>query len=412
MDNYGFKNIAGYEEVKEELIRILKWYKEKNKIIDNNIDLPKGIIFYGDTGCGKSTLMKEFAEMLNYPIFYLEGKKENLIEEFNNVFISAKEEENAVVVIDDLDLLVGGNYNLQRLLMQELDSIVNNNKGKIIVLASANDVDFDAILFRNGRFDRFFEIGTPKNTDIHKILNYYINKFNISLEENDLEYLSNVLTGCSGVDIKCIIEDSYLVTNGNVTAEDIENSWYMIYYKKRFNNKEKDLNGYNYEMVAIHEAGHVLLSYKNRDLINFYRATIQKNSDAFGGCKTYPVLNTKYSLETIIAKIEIGIAGYLAQKIICNYRDSGAVTDLSDAKYSASVLINELGYKGLKYITNIDEDSDYIPNEKIINKLLRKKEKEVTKYIIKNKQKLLLIVESLINQGSINKKELFDIMNN
>ena len=410
MDNYGFKNIAGYEDVKEELVRILKWYKEEDKTIVNNIDLPKGIIFYGDSGCGKTTLMFEFAEMFNYPIFCIEGKSENLIEEFNNVFSTVKEEKNAVVVINDLDLLVGDNYIVQRLLMQELDSI--NNKTKIIVLATLNDIDFDAILFRNGRFNRFFEIGTPKNTDIRKILNYYINKFNINLEENDLEYLTNVLTGCSGVDIKCIIEDAYLITNGNVTAEDIENSWYMIYYKKRFNNQEKDLNGYNYEMVAIHEAGHVLLSYKNKDLINFYRATIQKNNDALGGCKTYPVLNTKYSLETIIAKIEISIAGYLAQKTICNYRDSGAITDLSDAKYYASTLINDLGYKGLKYITNIDEDSDYTPNEKIINKLLRKKEKEVTKYIIKNKHKLLLIAEALINHGSINKKELFDIMNN
>ncbi len=411
MDNYGFKNIAGYEDVKEELVRILKWYKVEDKTIVNNIDLPKGIVFYGDSGCGKTTLMFEFAEMFNYPIFCIEGKMENLIEEFNNVFSAVKEEKNAVVVINDLDLLVCDNYYIQRLLMQELDSIINK-KTKIIVLATLNDVDFDAILFRNGRFDRFFEIGTPKNTDIRKIINYYINKFNINLEENDLEYLTNVLTGCSGVDIKCIVEDAYLITSGNVTAEDIENSWYMIYYKKRFNNQEKDLNGYNYEMVAIHEAGHVLLSYKNRDLINFYRATIQRNNDALGGCKTYPVLNTKYSLETIIAKIEIGIAGYLAQKIICNYRDSGAITDLSDAKYYASTLINDLGYKGLKYITNIDEDSDYTPNEKIINKLLRKKEKEVTKYIIKNKHKLLLIAEALINHGSINKKELFDIMNN
>lgn len=284
MDNYGFKNIAGYDDVKEELVRILKWYKEEDKDIVNNIDLPKSIIFYGDSGCGKTTLMFEFAEMFNYPIFYLECKKENFIEEFNHVFSTVKEEKNAVVVINDLDLLVGDNYIVQRLLIQELDSI-NNNKTKIIVLATLNDIDFDAILFRNGRFDRFFEIGTPKNTDIRKILNYYINKFNINLEENDLEYLTNVLTGCSGVDIKCIIEDAYLITNGNVTAEDIENSWYMIYYKKRFNNQEKDLNGYNYEMVAIHEAGHVLLSYKNRGLINFYRATIQKNSDAFGHVK-------------------------------------------------------------------------------------------------------------------------------
>ena len=411
MDNYGFKNIIGYDDVKEELIRILKWYKEKDKTINKNVDLPKNIVFYGDSGCGKTTLMHEFAEMFNYPIFYLKGNCENLIEELNNVFLLAKKEENAVIVINDIDLLFYKNYNCQRLLMQELDNVANN-KGNIIVLVSANDIDLDTIPFRTGRFDRFFEISTPKNTDISKIINHYINKLNINLEENDLEYLSSVLVGCSGLEIKCIIDDAYLITDGNVTVEDIENSWYMIDNKKRFDNKEKDLNGYNYETVALHEAGHVLLTYKNRDLINFYRATIQTSSEAFGGCKTYPVLNTRYSLETYIANIEIGIAGYLAQKIIYNYRDSGAVSDILKSKHYASVLINELGYKGLKYITNVDEDSDYIPNEKIINKLLRKKEKEVTKYIIKNKNKLLLITKVLINNGSINKKELLDIMIN
>lgn len=410
MEKYCFNNIVGYDDVKDELIRILNWYSDDS--INKDVDLPSGIVFYGDSGCGKTTLMNEFAEMFDYPIFHINNNGENLVEELNNVFSTVKKEKNVVIVINDLDLLVCDNYYIQRLLIQKLDEIASKNKErKIIVLATTNDVDFDVILFRNGRFNRFFEIGMPKSEDIINIVKYYANKLNIRLDDNGFEYLSNVLTGCSGVDIKCIIEDAYLITNGKVTVEDIENSWYMIYYKKRFNNNEKDLNGYNYEMVALHEAGHVLLSYRNKDLINFYRATIQKNSDALGGCKTYPVPNTKYSLETIIAKIEIAIAGYLAQSIVCNYIDSGAAMDLSDAKYYASLLINELGYKGLKYISNVDEKSDYTPNEIIIKKLLKIKEKEVTRYIKKNKHKLVLIKDLLIKQGSINKKELLDIMN-
>lgn len=377
MDNYGFKNISGYEEVKEELIRILKWYKEKDKIIDKHVDLPKGIIFYGDSGCGKTTLMQEYAEMFNYPIFYLKGRNENLIKEINDVFSVAREEDNAVILIDDLDLLFYDNNNIIRLLIQELDEISNNNsKGNIIVLATAKEINEDSFLFRNGRFDRSFELSMPETIDIKKIIDFYLKKINIVLDENELEYLTNILMGCSGVDIKCIIEDAYLSANGKPTLDDIENSWYLIYYKKRFNNQNLDFNEYDYQMVAVHEAGHILLTYKNKSLINFYRATIQNSSDALGGCKIYPISNKKYCLETILADIEIDIAGYLAQSIICNSIDAGASSDLSDAKYSASLLINELGYKGIKYITNVDKESNILPNEKLINKLLRKKKEK------------------------------------
>jgi len=230
VDNYGFRNIVGYDDIKEELVRILYWYKQRNKIIDKDINLPKGIVFCGASGCGKTSLMQDYAAMFNYPIFNLRGKNINIIEEISNIFVFAKKEENAVIIINDLDLLLYDNSNVLRLLIQELDDINNNNCiGNIIVLASANEIDEDSFLFRNGRFDRVFKLGFPKRLDIGRIINFYLNRFEITLEENALEYLTNILSGCSGADIKCIIEDAYLSSTGKVSLEDIENSWYLIY---------------------------------------------------------------------------------------------------------------------------------------------------------------------------------------
>ena len=56
-----FEKIAGYEVVKEELIRIRDWFLNKDILNNENIRLPKGILFHGTPGNGKTLFINEYA---------------------------------------------------------------------------------------------------------------------------------------------------------------------------------------------------------------------------------------------------------------------------------------------------------------------------------------------------------------
>ena len=167
----------------------------------------------------------------------------------------------------------------------------------------------------------------------------------------------------------------------------------------------------------MHEAGHALLAYKHRKYFSFYRATIQMNIRIGGLCKLFEGEEYNSSLEKEIAVIEIKLAGYLANKIIYNYMDSGSSNDLQEAVFLERRLINSLGYKGINrtlrrfepHVRNETAQSCY-KNERICRRELKKAEKRVVKYIKDNKKMLFAIASKLEAKGSITRKEFNEIV--
>lgn len=160
MSELEFKNVYGYEEVKKELNLIKTWYEDETILNNPKIALPKGILFYGTPGNGKTLFVREFLNNFNVPKYIVEGRNENTSMEIKRMFEKAKKEKFAIVVIDELELLVEENSKEQRILQQELDGVVQ--KGTILVLATANNIrKVGDPLLRPGRFDKKIEISKP-----------------------------------------------------------------------------------------------------------------------------------------------------------------------------------------------------------------------------------------------------------
>ena len=155
-----FEKIAGYEVVKEELIRIRDWFLNKDILNNENIRLPKGILFHGTPGNGKTLFIKEYANSFNVPIINIEGNNENTAKEIHDSFTKSKEYDLSIILIDEIDNLIGSNENNERALKAELDG-VNSNK-KVLVLATTNSIfKLSEPLLRSGRFDRVIAISRP-----------------------------------------------------------------------------------------------------------------------------------------------------------------------------------------------------------------------------------------------------------
>ena len=99
MEKLFLENVFGYEDIKKELKLIRDWYLE-NKI--ERRKLPRGILFYGEPGVGKTHLVREYSKEFNCPIFVIDGDNTNLLNEITETYDKARKEKLAVVVIDEL----------------------------------------------------------------------------------------------------------------------------------------------------------------------------------------------------------------------------------------------------------------------------------------------------------------------
>lgn len=97
------KNIYGYSQIKEELFLIQNWYFNSNNLGDKKKLLPKGLLFFGDPGEGKTLIVREYSKSFNYPIFIIEGNNDNVENEVISKYDLARKENNAIIIIDELD---------------------------------------------------------------------------------------------------------------------------------------------------------------------------------------------------------------------------------------------------------------------------------------------------------------------
>lgn len=416
-----FEKIYGYQKVKEEVERVIDWFVNRDKYKDLNVTIPKGFIFYGFPGCGKTLFLKGIKEKYQSHVVVLDGGDNSddfdssfdVVKEIDKVFDQASKMDYGIILIDELDLLLDGRKHYIRELQTHMDGIESYDN--VMVIAASNSIsDFYDSLLRPGRFDRKIKVERPNKKDRHEILRNTFKVKNINISEEDINYLADILDTLTCAEIVAIINDAVLRNFGkNITTELIEESYHNYYYGSHLY-EEEDIK--EKKFVALHEAGHALLVNKHRNYFNFYKATIKRNGDSRGMCKVYEVDENDQSLLKYVANNEIKLAGYIANKIIYNHMESGASEDLKDAIYNERVLVNSMGYKGIKYTlrqyvegTRNETDSNCHRNELVTAREIRKLERSVTKYIKSNKELLMELANKLEENGTLSRKEFEEI---
>lgn len=395
-------NIYGYDEVKSELILIRSWFNNKDSL-NNKVLLPKGILFYGIPGCGKTLILREYANSFNAKIFVIEGNGDDVIEDITSKFSEARKEKFSIVLIDEIDLLIDKNAMIERAIQAEMDGI--NNNGSILVLATTNNIkNINRALLRSGRFDRKIEITSP-NMKSRKVL---IEKFIKELDGND-EYVNydqiSQLSHCTCADLKAIVNDSYLRCNGKFTTEEIENSYQRIVNDYYFDNSI-ELKDYR---VAVHEAGHAVVAMLSKNW-KFYCAKFTNN----GGTTEVSALDEELD---IIAKreerIRIAMAGYVSETVLLGHKDIGSYSDYDKAfdlctRFVERVCINGLDGFIRPYNDNSNRYESFIKrykNEKKVSKLLKKYERQTFKIVKANRSLIKEFADKMYANGKVYYKD-------
>lgn len=273
-----FKDVAGMDEVKQELIEIVDFLKNPKKYQDVWAKIPKWVLLYWPPGSGKTLLARAVAGEAGVPFFstawseFMEMLVGMWASKVRDLFKKAKAANPAIIFIDEIDSIgkkrwgwfTWGHQEQEQTLNQILTEMDGFDKDtNIIVIAATNRPDtLDSALMRSWRFDRKVMVGRPTLEERQLILSLHLKDKKV-LEWVNLESLARRTSGFVWADLANLINEAALkVAKENrteLTEDDFEYALEKIIMwpeKKIKSLKEKERH-----IVTYHELGHAVTAY-------------------------------------------------------------------------------------------------------------------------------------------------------
>jgi len=331
--------VYGLNEVKEELRLIHGWYKDPDTMGKRKSMLPKGLLFYGRPGSGKTMLMREFSRRFDCPVYEIEGNSKSVENELLEVYEKASKEAMAIVVIDEMDKLVRKDDKLSRILQAQLDGF--REKPCVLTLATANERrDIPEALLREGRFDRQFRIALNGPKETEEAVRGFLLAAGLSIKEEDIPELIDEFDGETPIHIASSINGAALRKGDECDIDDIIDSSYFLH--RGIMPKREDLEVER--RTAVHEAGHAAYLHFFARRITYGRIYFVGEGGGFTSVRQKEKVP---SVESINERIQTDLAGLIAEELVFGSHDVGSGSDLDDAHTWAFKLVNMTGINGV-----------------------------------------------------------------
>lgn len=344
-----FKDVAGIDEVKEELQEIIEFLKSPAKFTKFGAKIPKGVLLSGAPGTGKTLVAKAVAGEANVPFYAISGSE--FVELYvgvgasrvRDLFDRAKKSSPCIVFIDEIDAVgrqrgagVGGGHDereqtLNQLLV-EMDGFENNEA--IIVMAATNRPDIlDSALLRPGRFDRQIFISAPDVKGREEIL--LIHSKNKPLADDvDMSIIAKRTPGFNGADLANIINEAALLavrkSEVKISMESIEQAIEREIAGPE--KKSKVMNDKERKLIAYHETGHAVTSYFLDNTDPVHKISIIPRGLAGGYTLTLPDEDKNYITKNdMLDSVCLLLGGRIAEELELGDISTGASNDLERA---------------------------------------------------------------------------------
>ena len=431
-----FKDVAGLDEEKEELIEIVDFLKKPEKFNKMGAKIPKGVLLYGKPGTGKTLIAKAIAGEADVPFISMSGSE--FIEMFaglgasrvRKLFERARKLSPCIVFIDEIDAIgarrtsnsgaeTENNQTLNQLLV-EMDGF--SSEETIIVLAATNRPEMlDKALLRPGRFDRQITIPVPDLKGRLEILKIHAEDKKLSDDVN-LESIAEDTAGFTGAELANILNEAAIIATIN-KHDEIENSDIEEAVKKVTVGLEKKTRVYSEKdkkLTAYHEAGHAVVSRYLPTQTDVKEVSIIPRGVA-GGYTMYKSDEDKYyiSKTEMKEKLVALLGGRAAEKLVLDDISTGASNDIEVATKIAREMVTKYGMSdnlGPIDFQGKEQNDMFVFGENIgdkigaeVKSLIDEAYNNAQKLLIEHRDKLDAIAQTLLAQEKINEQEFKEI---
>jgi cell division protease FtsH len=361
-----FNDVAGIDEAVDEVKEVVEFLRTPEKYQSLGGRIPKGVLLVGPPGTGKTLLAKAIAGEAGVPFFSLSGS--DFVEMFvgvgaarvRDMFQQAESRAPCIIFIDELDALgktrgtsiVGGHDEREQTLnalLVEMDGF-DTNSGTIVVAATNRPETLDPALLRPGRFDRTVLVDRPDIRGREQILKVHIKDVKLG-EEVDLKEIARITPGFVGADLANLVNEGALLAarKGKKAVGMDEFNEGVERVIAGLEKKQRVMRPDEKQRIAYHESGHALVAYSlpNTDPVHKV-SIIPRGYGALGYTMHRPeddrYLVTQSELES---RIQVLMAGTIAEELIYNDVSTGAQNDLERASEIARSIVMEYGMSRL-----------------------------------------------------------------
>ena len=435
-----FNDVAGLEGAKEEITEIVDFLKAPQKYTKLGGKIPKGALLIGPPGTGKTLLAKAVAGEAKVPFFSLSGS--DFVEMFvgvgasrvRDLFKQAKEKAPSIIFIDEIDAIgrargknsmTGGNderENTLNQLLTEMDGFGTNTG--VIVMAATNRADvLDKALIRPGRFDRQIYVDLPDLVERKEIFEVHLKPLKLS-KDIDRNFLARQTPGFSGADIANVCNEAALIAARN-SKKNIEKQDFLDAMDRIIGGMEKKskiISPIEKKTIAYHEAGHATVSWMLQYASPLVKVTIVPRGKSLGAAWYLPEERQLTTTQQLEDEMCAALGGRAAEEIFFEKISTGALSDLEKVTKQAYAMISIYGMSNkignISYYDSSGQNNGFtkpyseeraktIDDE--VTKLVENQYKRAKKVLIKNKEKLEKLANSLLENEVIFKSDLEEI---
>ncbi len=358
-----FKDVAGVEEAKTELVEIVEFLKTPERFTQIGARIPKGVLLVGPPGTGKTLLAKAVAGEAGVSFFSISGSE--FVELFvgagaarvRDLFEQAKKQAPCIIFIDELDAIgksrssgfYGGNDEREQTLNQlltEMDGFAVGDATVIVLAATNRPESLDAALLRPGRFDRQVLVDRPDLSGRKAILEIHAQKVKLGADV-DLKAIATRTPGFAGADLANLVNEAALLAARSRReavaqadfAEAIERVVAGLEKKSRvLNDKEK-------KIVAYHEVGHAIVGYSMPGGGRVEKISIVPRGMAALGYTLQLPTEDRFLMDEAELRGQIAtlLGGRSAEEIVFGSITTGASNDLQRATDLAERMVTTYG---------------------------------------------------------------------
>jgi cell division protease FtsH len=421
-----FADIAGCDEAVEEVSEMVEFLRSPERFRRLGARMPGGVILFGPPGTGKTLLAKAVAHEAGVDFFATSGS--DFMEMFvglgakriRELFARARKSEGAVIFIDEIDA-VGGKRGVgidgghreadQTLnaLLTEMDGF--NGRERIVVIAATNRLDtLDPALLRPGRFARHVPVTVPDETGRLAILEVHSRDKPLA-EDADLQRIAHITSGSSGAELAEMLNEAAIWTarqnRDEITNEDLwEGLCRVVAGPKK---QSSMLAEGERDVVAYHEAGHVIAGELCPSQDKTQHATIEPRGQALGfalkGRRDRGLQNEQHLHEQLI----FILGGRAAEYVMYGTVSSGAANDLQQSNLLAREAVEKWGLSPrvgqLISEHGLSESMRAVVDEEV-RRLVADAYRDAVNLVREHEPQLRRIAQSLLASGNIDRPEI------